>query len=128
MNAGAIGVIIYNNEAGDFGGTLGEPGNYIPALAMTMDDGETLRALGSISATIEILASDFDYFNGTSMATPHVSAVAALVKGANPSLTNKEIKQILKDSATDLGSAGWDSIFGWGLVNAEAAVQMALDY
>ncbi len=128
MDAGAIGVIIYNNEPGELGATLGEAGNYIPSLAMTMEDGETLRDLGSISATIEILASDFDYYNGTSMATPHVSAVAALVKGANPSLTNEEIKYILKATATDLGSAGWDSIFGYGLVNAEAAVEMAIYY
>ncbi len=128
MAAGAIGVIIYNNEAGEFNATLGEAGDYVPAVSMSMEDGETLKALGSISTTIEILTSDFDYYNGTSMATPHVSAVAALVKGANPSLTNEEIKQILKDSATDLGSAGWDSIFGWGLVNAEAAVEMALNY
>jgi subtilisin family serine protease len=63
---------------------------------------------------------------GTSMATPHASGVAALVWSAKPSLTNKEVRDILQKSAKDLGSQkGWDATFGWGLVQACPAVQMA---
>lgn len=126
MNAGAVGAIIYNNEPGLFYATFGAAGDWIPSVSMSMEDGEYLRGLGAIQATITITAADFEYYDGTSMACPHVAAVAALVKGANPALTNTQIKQVLKDTAFDLGATGWDSIYGWGLVDAEAAVAAAL--
>ncbi len=66
--------------------------------------------------------ANYDILSGTSMATPHVSGVAALIKSANLALTNAQIRDILTSSATDLGSAGWDKYFGYGLVNAKAAV------
>jgi serine protease len=56
------------------------------------------------------------------MATPHVSAVAALVWSANPSATNAQIRQVLRDTAEDLGTAGRDDYYGYGLVRAKAAV------
>jgi len=63
---------------------------------------------------------------GTSFATPVVSATAALVIAANPSLTADEVEQILENSAVDLGAPGWDSSFGHGRIDAAAAVQLAL--
>jgi subtilase-type serine protease len=66
-------------------------------------------------------ASDY-IMSGTSASAPMVSGVAALVAEAFPYLTVKQIKQILLTTATDLGDPGVDSIYGWGLVNAEAAV------
>jgi serine protease len=59
------------------------------------------------------------------MATPHVVGVAALVKSANPALTNAEIRNILETTAEDLGTAGWDQYFGHGIVDAPAAVLAA---
>ena len=56
---------------------------------------------------------------GTSMATPHVSGVAALVLAEDPSLTNEEIRQILRDTADDIGV----SACGSGFLNAHAALQ-----
>lgn len=61
--------------------------------------------------------------NGTSMASPHVAGVAALVWAVNSNLTNAEIRSILWDTAEDLGAAGWDATYGWGLVDAYAALQ-----
>ena len=68
-----------------------------------------------------------DYYPGagTSMATPHVSGVAALMLSVNPNLTPAQIKQILEDTAHDLGSAGKDDEYGYGLVNAFLAVNTA---
>ncbi len=66
------------------------------------------------------------FYAGTSMASPHVAGTAALVKAANPNLTNAEIREILETTAEDLGDPGWDQYFGNGLVNAYAAVQAAL--
>ncbi len=63
-------------------------------------------------------------FCGTSAAAPHVAGVAALVMQAmGPSATPAGVRQVLKDTADDLGSAGFDLDFGSGRVNALAAVQ-----
>ena len=56
------------------------------------------------------------------MATPHVSAVAALVWSAAPNKTNVEIREALTTTALDLGAAGRDVYYGYGLVQAKAAV------
>lgn len=62
------------------------------------------------------------FYQGTSMATPHVSGLAALLLARNPSLTPDEVQNVLQSTAEDLGTAGWDSQFGWGLIDAEAAL------
>ena len=63
---------------------------------------------------------------GTSFASAAVAGVAALALSADPSLTGVELRDLLIQSADDLGTGGWDSSFGWGRVNAERAVTMAL--
>lgn len=59
------------------------------------------------------------FFAGTSMASPHVAGVAALIKSKNQNLTNIEIRSILENTADDQGETDWD---GWGILNAAAAV------
>jgi subtilisin family serine protease len=61
-------------------------------------------------------------FDGTSMATPHVSAVAAQVWSYFPSCTAAQIRASLNLSAQDLGPAGRDDKFGNGLVQAKDAI------
>jgi len=61
--------------------------------------------------------------SGTSMATPHVSGVAALVWSLFPDKNAVEIRTVLEDSALDLGSLGRDNAYGHGLVDATKAVQ-----
>ncbi|WP_426161560.1 S8 family serine peptidase [Pseudoduganella sp. R-34] len=63
--------------------------------------------------------------NGTSFASPVAAAVAALVMSANPSLSADQVKSILFTTAVDLGTAGRDIYFGYGRVNASAAVAKA---
>ncbi len=63
--------------------------------------------------------------SGTSMASPHVAAVAALMLAVNPNLTNQDLENLLKSSATDLGDPGWDPYYGYGRVDAYRAVQAA---
>lgn len=65
-------------------------------------------------------------YSGTSMAGPHVSGTVALMRQANPDLSVTDIKQILMDTARDLGTAGEDNTFGWGVIDAYAAVQAAM--
>ncbi|MFT6077673.1 MAG: subtilisin family serine protease [Rickettsiales bacterium] len=62
------------------------------------------------------------YLSGTSQAAPHVSGAAAVLRGAWTFLTAPQTAQILLDTATDLGAAGVDDIYGHGLLNLESAV------
>lgn len=61
-------------------------------------------------------------WNGTSFASPVAAGVAALMMAANPALDGAKIEQALFSTAVDLGTAGRDSYFGYGRVNAAAAV------
>jgi subtilisin family serine protease len=65
-------------------------------------------------------------WSGTSMAAPHLTGTVALMRQANPSLTVDAIKQLLIQTAVDLGAPGMDNNYGWGRVNAFAAVTAAL--
>jgi thermitase len=62
---------------------------------------------------------------GTSFAAPIVAGTIALMWSANPALNPDQVEAILKSTATDLGDAGWDQYFGYGEVNASAAVLLA---
>ncbi len=70
----------------------------------------------------------YAFYQGTSMAAPHVSGVCALILAANgEDLGPSEIRNILSSTAIDLGQPGKDIYYGHGLVNAYAAVKAALD-
>ena len=58
------------------------------------------------------------FYQGTSMSTPHVSGVAALLLAQDSSLTPDDIRNVLQSTAEDLGEVGWDQYYGHGLVNA----------
>lgn len=62
---------------------------------------------------------------GTSMAAPEVSGIVAMMCSVNPDLTVSEVKSILRDTATDIGTSGFDVYTAAGLVNAEKAVAAA---
>jgi serine protease len=65
-------------------------------------------------------------FGGTSAANPDLAAIASLVWSMNLNLTAAEVRQILIETAMDIGVAGRDDWTGFGLVNADAAVRRAL--
>lgn len=127
--AGAVGAVIYNNEAGLIQGALTNDGSLlaIPAMMIEQTVGQELvQALGrgeTASVTLQTLATDYASFDGTSMATPHVAGVAALVKAANKSLTPAQVREIF---ATTSRNVGPEAEYAKGLVDAEAAVKKAL--
>lgn len=65
------------------------------------------------------------FYQGTSMATPHVTATAALILGENPGSTPDEVRNFIESTARDYGTPGWDTSYGWGVINAAAAVLAA---
>jgi thermitase len=67
----------------------------------------------------------YGYKDGTSMATPFASGLAALVWSVDRTLSNDQVENIIESTAVDLGSPGRDDYFGWGRINALAAVQRA---
>ncbi|MDP3104596.1 MAG: S8 family serine peptidase [Candidatus Methanoperedens sp.] len=77
---------------------------------------------GILQQTFQGSVWGYYFFQGTSMATPHVSGVAALLKSKNSQLTPLQIEDALKNTAVDLGATGRDDVYGWGLINAEAAL------
>lgn len=86
--------------------------------------GKDICAPGS-SIYSTVLNNSYGYESGTSMAAPMVSGVLALEFAANPRLTAAEAVGILYNTATDLGDPGWDEGYGYGEVNAHAAVLTA---
>ncbi len=71
---------------------------------------------------------DFSYwlFSGTSMAAPHVSGVAALLI-AHGLVTPDDVRYAVESTAEDKGTAGWDAQYGWGIVDAYAALNAPPD-
>ncbi len=88
-----------------------------------LGDVTTLDRMGNLGYNNTNYMSNF---GGTSAACPQVSGVAALLLSLNPALTEVQVKQILQQSATDMGTAGFDNTFGYGRVNAHAALLNAI--
>lgn len=133
-SGGGASAIIYNNEPGGFAGTLSCSGpawktcSSIPAVSASQEDGQHLVAnqLGAsayVSTITTAPADGYASYNGTSMATPHVAGVAALVWSHFSDLGPADIRDALAATAEDLGDAGRDNSYGYGLIQAAAAVE-----
>lgn len=70
---------------------------------------------------------DYAFFNGTSMAAPHVAGSVLLLKEAFPYLGAREIKSAIYHSCTDLGQEGEDNTFGMGIINVHSAYLYLID-
>lgn len=137
--------IIHFAASGNGGGfPIGVPASYDSVIAVGATDDRDQRASFSQGGSVlELVApgvnvysttsdrdNSYGNLDGTSMATPHAVGVAALIIGAGiqdangNGRINDEVRQHMIDTAIDLGSPGWDSDFGYGLVNAEAALSV----
>ena len=62
--------------------------------------------------------SDYAALSGTSMACPHVAALASLVRSVNPGMKNSDVMEYIRKSAVDLGPPGHDQLYGYGMINS----------
>jgi subtilisin family serine protease len=131
--AGARGVVVYNNAPGLVQGALTADGSTLPVAVFMIEKEVGQRIVQQIQngtvvkAQLKTMATDYSSFQGTSMATPHVAGVVALMKGANKSLTGSQVKDILTKTAVPLGP-NTNNELGAGLVDAEAAVKASIDF
>jgi subtilisin family serine protease len=125
-------VIAAGNSGGDPG--YARNSNVIAVSATEADD--TLASFSSYGSYVTISAPGRNIYTtglggtytqgyGTSFSTPIVAGTVALMMSANPKLANTEIEKLLYANVDDLGTAGWDKYFGYGRVNAGAAVKAA---
>jgi serine protease len=121
---GGTAAVIYNNEDGMLFGTLGGTATSIPSVGTTQAIGQELLGRLGDSTTVSIFADNYATLSGTSMATPHVAGVAALVWSHHPGCSNEDLRTALQTTAQDLGPAGRDNAYGYGLVQAKAAFDL----
>ncbi|RME48314.1 MAG: DUF11 domain-containing protein [Chloroflexi bacterium] len=142
--AGIVPVFAVGNN-GPEPRSLGSPGSYPEVLAVgALDqDGEVARfsargpsPWGEIKPEVvapgtgvrsAVPGGGRQAWNGTSMATPHVSGVVALMLQADPTLTQDKIEEILKSTATPIGNPVPNNDAGWGLVDAYRAVASVMN-
>jgi len=116
---------------------LGYPASYPEVLGVSAVDSFQSRAeFSNYGDYIDVMApgvnipstypdNQYAALSGTSMASPHVAGLAGLIRALNPSLTNEEVYNLIKDTATDLGAPGKDIYYGYGQININKAVNKA---
>ncbi len=115
----------------------GYPAAYPEVMAVSAIDPEENRAsFSNFGSYIDVMApgvsiastypgNQYAAMSGTSMASPHVTALAALIRSANPLLKNTEVMDIIRRTAKDLGAKGKDNYYGYGSIDVVAALQRA---
>lgn len=128
------GIVVVAAAGNDNVGTPRYPAalNHVIAVAAT-DSNDKKASFSNYGNHIDVAApgvnilstlkdGQYGMMNGTSMAAPNVSGVVALIMAYNPSMTPGQVESLLTSTSTDLGALKKDSIFGYGLVNAYAAL------
>jgi thermitase len=110
------------------------PAQYAEALAVAATDSNDQRAwFSNYGPEVDVAApgvsiystypgGGYTYMNGTSMATPYVAGLAALIWSEVPSYTNDQVEGRIEMTAVDLGAPGWDQDYGHGRIDAHAAL------
>lgn len=122
--------------AGNTGAIDNTPATSLMMVVSAVQQGDTLASFSSFGSFVDISAPGNNiittkmgggYWNcwGTSFATPIVAATAALILSERPDFTPAQVDATLETSARDLGAPGYDIYYGYGDVNATAALQQA---
>jgi VCBS repeat-containing protein len=125
----AVGATRYDETRASYSGIGNSLDIMAPGGYLSVDQNADGYADGVLQNTFDPNTkdvTDFGYwfFQGTSMATPHVSGVAAMIIAMGVSDPD-EVREILQSTAEGKGRAGWDRYYGWGIVDAHAALLAA---
>ncbi|NTX07520.1 S8 family serine peptidase [Myxococcus sp. CA040A] len=125
MRQGARAVIFASElmEGGAEILSVPQRGTWVPSVTITQAASTVMERQLGATAKLSLRPADYAYMSGTSMATPYVSGIAALLFSARPSATPAEVKAALLSSAKDLGDSGYDEQYGHGLVQARRALE-----
>ncbi len=104
----------------DASGALASFSSYGPGVALTAPGVGVIAA--DRTGADGYASGDHTCFGGTSAASPYCAGVAALVLSVAPWLTVDQVEDLMIAHAIDMGTPGYNTFFGWGLVNAEAAL------
>jgi subtilisin family serine protease len=128
--AGAVAVIIYNNDDVNRNDItqwgLVTDGEYDFPLTVSMTFANAQKLLNGIPTLIteSYRYREYGPMTGTSMATPHVAGVAALLLALAPNANFAQIESTIQRTAQDIDVKGWDYKSSWGVVDALAAAKM----
>ena len=132
-NSYAQGMLHIAAAGNDGNSSMSYPASYDAVVSVAaVDSSENKASFSQYNSQVEIagpgvsvnstwINSGYKSISGTSMATPHVSGVAALVWSHYPNCSNQQIRDALNASAKDKGAAGRDTSYGYGIVKAKAA-------
>ncbi len=131
-------VVLIAASGNDNSSEPGYPAAYPEVLAVAATDSQKKKKASfsnygdyiGVSAPGVNIASTYPHnqyaaLSGTSMASPHVTALAALIRAANPDLKNTEVMEVIRQSAKDLGPKGRDPYYGFGEIDVASALQLA---
>jgi len=120
LDFSAPGYVLSTDRTGADGGNDGvNDGLCLPAGILGCDSDADCPA----GSACVLVTRDYAWVAGTSFASPYAAGVAALLLSLHPSLTADHLAYALKKSAMDLGTAGYDTSYGWGFVNAANILQ-----
>lgn len=105
----SVAAVDHNREQAEFSNY----GDYVDVAAPGVDIPSTY------------IYSDYAALSGTSMACPHVAALASLIRSVNPGMKNTDVIKLIQRTAVDLGAPGKDEAYGYGLINVNAALTKA---
>lgn len=134
------GVMLIAAAGNDGNSTMSYPASYNAVISVAaVDSSENWASYSQYNSQVELAgpgssvystvpSSTYGTKSGTSMATPHVVGTAALVWSFFPQCTNEQVRKALVDTAKDKGSAGRDTKYGYGIVQAKAAYDYLNQY
>lgn len=123
-------VVLVAASGNDATNQPGYPAAYPEVLGVSAVDHRKQRAeFSNYGSYVDVVApgvdiastfiyGDYAALSGTSMACPHVAALAALIRSVKPQLSNVEVMELIRDSSMDLGEPGRDDFYGYGMINS----------